>query len=503
MEQTKQRLTSLIDRINKQFPDGPDLKGFPGISRAMITDSLVQSDTLLVTLKDHPEDFDIIILKRELAEQFEKIDETLNEPFDKIGDKKFNSLLRALSRLRLLIRDSYFSMVNEQPIRTEAQVAKSKEELDALKSTVESIRTLSGEVTARKTQALESIAQIENDAKAKGTTFEGIVAQATDDVNNSKTTLTTKIEEFVGKVESTESAASNILEDLNASLKEIEASELKVKASNENVTQWKSDIQNVKTDLEKYSKEYSELNSKSKSVQTEIETTYGKISGAKDAEGKVTKKGYLQEIEDLKSQVSKFLTDQTTKYNTQFTQIEGLLPGATSAGLAEAYQKQKESYTGPMRLWSWIFIITMVGMAGLSVYLLIGQLQSTKEPSLNDALIALLRELPFFIPTIWLAAYASKQQSQYKRLQQEYAFKETNAKSFHGHKVQIEELLENGETDAQLLSQLVAQLVLITSQNPSITLDSNLHEDSPPMFKLIDKYMPSFKKGSSAENPDK
>ena len=43
--------------------------------------------------------------------------------------------------------------------------------------------------------------------------------------------------------------------------------------------------------------------------------------------------------------------------------------------------------------------------------------------TLNEALIALLKDLPFFIPTIWLAAYASKQQSQNKRLQQEYALK--------------------------------------------------------------------------------
>lgn len=327
------------------------------------------------------------------------------------------------------------------------------------------------------------------------------------DLTVSRTALNQEVDEFKEKIKKIESSSSSVLNELNANLAsitdvegklkitmtEVAAIEQRAKGVNENVTQWRADIQSVKADIEKNSKEFSEINSKSKAVQTEIETTYRKIAGTKDSTGKLTDNGYLQEFDGLKKQILKFIEDQTSKYNTQFAQIEGLLPGATSAGLAEAYQKQKNSYTGPMRLWSWVFILTILGMASFSVYILVGELQSTKEPSLNDALIALLRELPFFIPSIWLAAYASKQQSQYKRLQQEYAFKETNAKSFHGHKVQIEELLESGETDAALLSQLVAQLVHITSQNPSATLDSKSHDDSPPVFKLLEKYFPGKK----------
>jgi hypothetical protein len=133
----------------------------------------------------------------------------------------------------------------------------------------------------------------------------------------------------------------------------------------------------------------------------------------------------------------------------------------------------------------------MILFAGWVIYF---QISKWATETLNEALISLLKELPIFIPTIWLAAHASKLQSQNKRLQQEYAFKETNAKSFIGHKVQIEQLIKDGEADKELLSQLVAQLVVITAENPSKTLDNKSHEDSSPFLKLIGKYIPPLRK---------
>jgi hypothetical protein len=59
--------------------------------------------------------------------------------------------------------------------------------------------------------------------------------------------------------------------------------------------------------------------------------------------------------------------------------------------------------------------------------------------------------------------------------------------------------MKEGGADKELLSALVAQLVVITAQNPSNTLDNKSHEDSPPIFKLAEKYFPSFSKGKDKE----
>ena len=95
--------------------------------------------------------------------------------------------------------------------------------------------------------------------------------------------------------------------------------------------------------------------------------------------------------------------------------------------------------------------------------------------------------LPFFIPVFWLAIFASKQQSQNKRLQQEYAYKETLTKSYEADKREIESLPESKEKDA-LSATLLNTMIEMAKENPSATLHSDAHNDGPPsildLFKM-------------------
>jgi hypothetical protein len=485
MEQTKQNLTLLITRINESFPDDNDLKGFLGISKALITDTLIQSDALLIPLKEYDNNFEVIVLKRELADLFEKINKELDEKFEKIKPDKFQSFLKQVTKVKFLIKETYMSVASSAAIRTEAEVAKAKEELTLLSSNNEELKRINAELVTLKDTTLQNITALTMEA----TTSKNATLKVNEEVASLKEEAATIVADFQAKQKISTDNEKLIAEFLNT----IEANKTAIESIQTNTTVWEQEIKAANESLTLKVSEFDGLNERSKNIQTEIETTHEKIFGKKDSEGKQTK-GYLQETEDLKNQISIFLAEQQTKFLTQFKEIESLLPGATSAGLAEAYQKQKMSYKNPIQLWSVIFMIAIAAMTGLSIYLIYQQFQSTQQLTLDGAFISLLKDLPFFIPTIWLAAYASKQQSQYKRLQQEYAFKETNAKSFHGHKMQIEQLMKDADTDKDLLSQLVAQLVIITAYNPSDTLDNKTHEDSPPILKLVEKYFPSFGK---------
>jgi hypothetical protein len=332
-------------------------------------------------------------------------------------------------------------------------------EIDALKvTTVQNVAATAGEVAAFKESAAKTIADLE--AKQK-----------------TSTDHEQKINEF---------------------LRKIETHKANIETIDKNTTLWDAEIKKAKEEIATNSISYETLVAKSKTLQTEIETAYEKMFGKKDAEGK-TIKGYLQETEDLKNQIATFLSEQEKSFSAQFNRIEGLLPGATSVGLAKAYREQRESYDKPIARWSAVFVSTVTIMTVLSAILIYIQLGD--KPTLSEAFISFLKDLPFFIPTIWLAVFASKQQSQNKRLQQEYAFKEANAKSFDGHKKQIEELAkQGGAADKEILSQLMAQLVIITSENPSKTLDNKYHNDSPPIFKFLEKFSPSIKKQAGSPN---
>jgi hypothetical protein len=490
MEQTKQNLTLLITRINELFPDDGDLKGFLGISKALITDTLLQSDALLIPLKEYDNNFEVIVLKRELAELFEKVSRELDEKFEKIKPDKFQSFLKQITKIKFIIKETYISVASSATIRTEVEIAKAKEELTLLSSNNEELKRINKYLLELKETTVANIIAINKETTT--------LKEETVTINSEVIALKESAAIIVADFQAKQKISTDNEKLISEFLSTLETHKAAVEIIQKNTTTWEQDIKTAKESLTTKVSEFDALNDRSKNIQAEIESTHDKIFGKTDPEGKVIK-GYLQETEDLKNQIATFLTEQQIKFLTQYKEIESLLPGATSAGLAEAYQKQKMSYAKPIQLWSWIFVVAIAAMTGLSIYLIYQQFQSVKEPTLNSAFISLLKDLPFFIPTIWLAAYASKQQSQYKRLQQEYAFKETNSKSFHGHKMQIEQLMKDGATDKDLLSQLVAQLVIITAYNPSETLDNKTHEDSPPIFKLLERYFPSIgkKKGGS------
>lgn len=56
MEQTKQELSLIIKKITESFPDENDLKGFLGISKTLIINSLTESNALLSNLNEHDYD---------------------------------------------------------------------------------------------------------------------------------------------------------------------------------------------------------------------------------------------------------------------------------------------------------------------------------------------------------------------------------------------------------------------------------------------------------------
>lgn len=92
--------------------------------------------------------------------------------------------------------------------------------------------------------------------------------------------------------------------------------------------------------------------------------------------------------------------------------------------------------------------------------------------------------LPFIGGAIWLAIYSSKQRSQNKRLQQEYAFKEDVAKIYYGLKQEIEEL-GGSELGVKLNTKMLETIISVVEDNPSKTLDNSSHNDKGPILSSI------------------
>ena len=185
-------------------------------------------------------------------------------------------------------------------------------------------------------------------------------------------------------------------------------------------------------------------------------------------------------LENKQKEIDDYEQKQRERHEQLYQHIESLLPGATSAGLAKAYQERKDSYKCPIIIWNVVFIVALVGM-------FIGGYKSLENlTSWDEALRHLLKFSPLYIPAIWLAIYASKRRSESRALEEEYAHKEAMAKSYSSYKKQIEELEQQNQ---ELMEKLMSKTIDTIAENPSKVLDKK-HGDSTPIMDTVEKLIP-------------
>ncbi|MFA5477974.1 MAG: hypothetical protein WC271_14875 [Bacteroidales bacterium] len=226
-------------------------------------------------------------------------------------------------------------------------------------------------------------------------------------------------------------------------------------------------------EIESSKLEVDEILEETSSLRKKFKDSYIRLYGDEDpAEGLESK------LESLFDKYEQDLEQHQSKSEELLAQIEGALSGATNVELAKAFQDQKLSYSWPKNIWTIVFIICIA----LMVYLA-NNLNGGSEGKV-DYTLELLKRLPLFGPLIWLALFSSKQQSQSKRLQEEYAHKETIAKTYVGHKRQIEKL-NDSEAKEELITKLAASTIEAIEFNPSSTLEKQTHKEDLPANELV------------------
>jgi hypothetical protein len=226
-------------------------------------------------------------------------------------------------------------------------------------------------------------------------------------------------------------------------------------------------------------------------IKSDIENFNGKLFGYPDKEGKVVS-GIQDKIELKIKDLEQLYERNEEKQENLFAKIEGLLKGASTVALAKAFKDHKDSFRMMNSLWLLVFIIAILAMMGLSIFAFV-----YARFEFNEMWKYTLGNLPFLGGVVWLAIYASKQRSQNKRLQQEYAFKEDVAKIYYGLKKEIEELGDS-PLGQKLNERILEVLVEVVSLNPSTTLESMSHDDKGPIMealhvlkdKIKDPYIP-------------
>jgi hypothetical protein len=266
-------------------------------------------------------------------------------------------------------------------------------------------------------------------------------------------------------------------------------------SNNESIS---SEVNNALELAEKDSKTIKELLNEVKGKLADFKQYHTNIFGVKNEEGEF-QGGLKAEIVAREKHLEEFKKQQELKYKTLNDEIESLLPGATSAGLATAYHELKESFNSPIKTYSRLFyssITALVLVAFLSITNEVGWffIKFVEVTDLSKLASNILYKLPIVLPVLWLTLFASKRRSETQRLQQEYAHKEALAKSYQNFKMQIEAL---GQTDPALMNKLLSSAIDAVSKNASDTLDKK-HGDKTPMHEGVEGFLSSIERAKKA-----
>lgn len=210
---------------------------------------------------------------------------------------------------------------------------------------------------------------------------------------------------------------------------------------------------------------------------SDLREFHTKAFGVQHDDDEAEPNGLEHELDSLLERLKKSEETQKKKHAALKEQIEGLLPGATSAGMASAYGKLKKSYLLPI-VWSSALFISCIGTL---VYF--GHTLSPSKDGWEAVAQGTLQHLPLYGGLIWLGYYASKRRSEAQRLRQEYAHKEAVASSYMSYKQQIEEL---DEEQTELLVKLLEATIDTITRNASETLDGD-HGDKSPAHRALEE----------------
>jgi len=195
MRSTRHKITNLINRLNEVLSDGEDIYGYAGISKNMLIKSLEDSYALLACFKDYSTTFEVVFMKRNVAELVDWCYNYLKNP-QGINSDSFNSFLKTLNQIRAEIKTTYI-LVSQNPLRLDSEIAEAKELLDSLKTDLSEISEIKDEIIETRDTGKSLVESLETE-NAK--------------VEESNTNLTSLINQFMTAANEIETTSKNVTE---------------------------------------------------------------------------------------------------------------------------------------------------------------------------------------------------------------------------------------------------------------------------------------------------
>jgi hypothetical protein len=328
------------------------------------------------------------------------------------------------------------------------------------------------------------------------------------------TTTKKNAEELAQAITSSKTTSDGDARAAAQSKAEAEREAASVKAANERVTALLPAIEkiqgNIAATLEKVTAESATVSMAKataeagataiQALQTQIAETASKatVDGATVAKNESDSKSLQASMAEIVAtakvtheRVSEYqnqLSQLTAEFNELHTKIEGLLPNATSAGLASAFRNQKGRFLKPQRNWLITFVVAIfcillagvVGLPGIWPW----AVASEGQNSWDSILLHLVTRLPIVAPLVWLATYAGHHYTLALRVEEEYAFKEAMSTAFEGYKREMVGISSGSDGVLSPIGALCENVLRALAQRPGRIYEGR-HENITPFTPFV------------------
>ncbi len=164
-----------------------------------------------------------------------------------------------------------------------------------------------------------------------------------------------------------------------------------------------------------------------KSVEESDSLAKGLADKAATVEARIT--AYEKRLAELDAQCA-----------VKLKEIVDLLPGATTVGLAHAFDDRRKTFLKPHGRWQWLFVGSVLALVILAMTGLWHVYQSGSAPSYDELVRLWLARLTVAAALVWLALHASRESALAKRLEEDYGYKAVIAAAFLGFHKQMSDI---------------------------------------------------------------
>ncbi len=343
-----------------------------------------------------------------------------------------------------------------------------------LKSVLEKLAEAKGSASAAKAaeaatlEVQRTIVAVLNDSQTKIAEISSIATEAVaakTKILDAQSVIATKsqhIEDAQKHADGVRANMDRLLTNATQQANEVEAQETRAQSAADTAAEL---LLGVKTTKEAAEKDSAAVGTARKAAEEAAATTKALAEKSETIEQRIN--AYETKLANLESQCS-----------TQLKTIESLLPGATSAGLASAFDKRRQTFLKPERLWQFVFVGSVISLVLIGVTGLWHINQMEAVPTYDQLIRLWLGRLPVVGALIWLALYASRESALAKRLEEDYGYKSAIAACFEGFRKQMSETGEDADPTSPV-GKLCADTLRTIATPPGRIYDKHKLTTSP------------------------